>query len=330
MKVVMVNDCAFVGESLIAANGYPDLSFTHIKRSRKFFDKTFGIFWKVLNSEGDVYHTHYLLQDTWLTLKLKRKKPHVAHAHGSDLRYSMRSKVWGNIVRYNLKNSDVVLVAQPMLLDLAREYNENSEYFPIPYHPMFEEVARRGERYKGVASSDDKLRVLMPCSIDFLKKGNDRMFKALVDASKDYDGKVEVSIIDYGPDRQKFRKILGRERSDNLIVKLIGYVPHDSIHELITKNDLIIGAWGKGNLDTVAIESMACGVPVIQHVLVDYYPGCPMKEYHQHEEVVEDIKKMFDRRERVKLVRMQLKYVKENHNPFKLLSRLYKLYVKLV
>ncbi|MCD6381082.1 MAG: glycosyltransferase, partial [Candidatus Odinarchaeota archaeon] len=238
--------------------------------------------------------------------------------------------VWGSIVRYNLKNSDVILVAQPMLLDLAREYNENSEYFPIPYHPMFERVASEGGKYEEVSSSDGKLKVLMPCSIDFLKKGNDKMFKALVDASKDYDGKVEVSIIDYGPDRQKFRRILERERSDNLTVKLINYVPHDSIHELITKNDLIIGAWGKGNLDTVAIEGMACGVPVIQHILADYYPGCPMNEYHQHEEVVEDIKRMFNRKKRVKLARMQLKYVKENHNPFKLLSRLYKLYMKLV
>jgi len=326
----MVNDCAFVGESLIEANTYPDLSFTHIKRSRKFFDKTFGILWKILNSEGDIYHTHYLLQDTWLTLKFKRKKPHVAHAHGSDLRYSMKSKLWGPIVRYNLRNSDVVLVAQPMLLDLAKEYNEDSEYLPIPYHPMFEKVRKEGERFKAVSSSDEKLRVLMPCSIDFLKKGNDKMFKALVDAARDYDGQIEVSIIDYGPDRQKFRRILEKEKSKNLIVKLIEHVPHDVIHEVIMKNDLVVGAWGKGNLDTVAIESMACEVPVIQHILVEYYPGCPLNEYHQHEEVVEDVERMFDRKERIRLARIQLDYVRKNHNPFKLLDRLYKLYMKLV
>ena len=57
MKVIMINDCAFVGETLIKYLP-EDLRVFHLKRSRRFFDKTLGIAWKILGSEGDLYHVH--------------------------------------------------------------------------------------------------------------------------------------------------------------------------------------------------------------------------------------------------------------------------------
>ena len=42
MKVVMINDCAFVGEKLI--RHLPShINVIHLKRTRKFLDKTFKI-----------------------------------------------------------------------------------------------------------------------------------------------------------------------------------------------------------------------------------------------------------------------------------------------
>ena len=59
MKIVTINDAAFVGETL---NKYlPDeFEKQHIQRSRGLWDKTFGIAPKILKSKGDVYHSHYL------------------------------------------------------------------------------------------------------------------------------------------------------------------------------------------------------------------------------------------------------------------------------
>ena len=59
MKVVMVNDCAYVGETLIK---YLPKNFfiQHLKRSGGFFDKTLGIAWKIFRTKGDIYHIHYL------------------------------------------------------------------------------------------------------------------------------------------------------------------------------------------------------------------------------------------------------------------------------
>ena len=65
MKVVMINDCAFVGETLIKyMPSYIDV--VHFKRSRKFFDKTFKIAWNILRTKGDIYH-----ETRWLGIRLQ-------------------------------------------------------------------------------------------------------------------------------------------------------------------------------------------------------------------------------------------------------------------
>ena len=130
MKVVTVNDCAYVGETLVKY--FPaDVEAVHLKRSRGFWDKTFGITWRILRANADVFHVHYLLQDCYLALKFG-KHPIVGHAHGSDLRSSLKHRVCGRIVGYNLKRCDKVLVSTPGILDVAREYRADAEYLPNP------------------------------------------------------------------------------------------------------------------------------------------------------------------------------------------------------
>ena len=135
MKVVMINDCAYVGETLLKY--FPaDIEKQHIKRTRGLWNKTFGIAYKILRAKGDLYHVHYLLQDCYIASHLG-KKPLVGHAHGSDLRETLRSRRWGGIVKNNLKSCNKILVAQPTVLSTAKEYNETAEYFPIPFDPEF-------------------------------------------------------------------------------------------------------------------------------------------------------------------------------------------------
>ena len=133
MKVVMINDCAYVGETLLKY--FPaDIEKQHIKRTRGLWNKTFGIAYKILRAKGDIYHVHYLLQDCYIASHVG-KKPLVGHAHGSDLRETLRSRRWGGIVKNNLRSCNKILVAQPTVLSTAKEYNETAEYFPIPYDP---------------------------------------------------------------------------------------------------------------------------------------------------------------------------------------------------
>jgi glycosyltransferase involved in cell wall biosynthesis len=155
MKVVMINDCAFVGETLI--NYMPSyIDVVHLKRSTKFFDKTFKIAWNILRTKGDIYHVNYLLQDCYIGSKLG-KRPLVGHAHGTDLRQSLNHFVWKRIVKHNLKKCDMILVSTPDLLDAAKRYREETEYLPNPvdtslFYP------------KPVKAHKEKLRVLIASS----------------------------------------------------------------------------------------------------------------------------------------------------------------------
>jgi len=80
-----------------------------------------------------------LLQDCYFTLKFG-KRPVIGHAHGSDLRYGLKHRIWGRIVRYNLKHCDKVLVSTPDILGVAKKFRKDVEYIPNPvdmstFHP---------------------------------------------------------------------------------------------------------------------------------------------------------------------------------------------------
>jgi len=276
MRVVMVNDCAFVGETLIKylPEGF---SVLHLKRSRRFFDKTFGVGWRLFRAKGDLYHVHYLLQDCYLALKFG-KCPIVGHAHGSDLRRSLKHRVWGRIVRYNLKHCDKVLVSTPDILGIARKYRADAEYLPNPvdtelfYPKPF--IAHKGKK-----------RVLIASDSNWSVKGTDLAIEAL---SKIKD-KVDVSIIEYGVD---FDKTVDLASSLDLRLSVLPKVSHDRVSEYYWDADVVIDQFKFGSLGMVSLEAIACGRPVITYVSSEYaeYSDFPLKDVNTVDEIVNAIR----------------------------------------
>ena len=127
-SVCMVNDCSFV-----AANLTPHLEnwfdVSQVNRSRGLYAKTVGLWWKIRNSEADLYHVHYALQDAWITSKIRSLD--VLHCHGSDIRVTLHHPVYGRIVRSNLKKARRVLYATPDMA-MVRRYREDAIYVPTP------------------------------------------------------------------------------------------------------------------------------------------------------------------------------------------------------
>ena len=305
MKVVMINDCAFVGETLIKyLPSYIDV--VHLKRTRKFFDKTVKIAWKILRVNGDVYHCHYLLQDCWLALKLG-KRPIVGHAHGSDLREVVRSRKWGWMVKRDLRSCDKILVAQPTILDVAKEFNDTAEYFPIPYDPklFYNAPFEAGREVK---------RAFMASPQDFRVKGSDKLLRALSLVKIP----LKVVAVRYGKDAERAEKLA---EDLGLDVKFIAKVSHDDMNRLYWGSDIVLGSFGVGQLDTVAIEAMACGRPVVHHIRKRFYPSCPLEEFTSVEEASGTIIKLLtDTKEAERRIGMQLEYVNKTH-PAPLLAK---------
>jgi glycosyltransferase involved in cell wall biosynthesis len=315
MKVVMINDCAFVGETLLKYLP-EDIERQHIRRSRGFWSKTFGLAYKVLRAVGDVYHVHYLLQDCYIALRLG-KKPLIGHAHGSDLREVIKSKKWGWIVRHNLRHCDKILVAQPTILDVAKEYNSTAEYFPIPYDPeLFYPKPlpnRNGEKLVFLASAHD-----------FKVKGTDKLLYACAKVKVPF----KLRMIDYGKDAEK-AKVLARKLGLN--VEVIQKVPHENMNRLYWDADLVLGSFGVGQLDTIAIEAMACGRPIVHHILKTYFPQCPLDEFRGIEDVTERISELLvDEGKAKERCKRQLEYVSNFHAANKLAKKLMKIYGEMV
>ena len=130
MKVVVVNDCAHVLEDLI-----PHLSkrfdIKFIRRSRGWFSKTLGVFWKILRAKGSLFHVNYALQDAYLVDKLKHHLD-ILHVHGSDVRWTIHSKKYGWIVKSNLKHARKVLYATPDLEQTVKRLRPDAIYLPTP------------------------------------------------------------------------------------------------------------------------------------------------------------------------------------------------------
>jgi glycosyltransferase involved in cell wall biosynthesis len=254
MKLVMISDCAFVGETLLKYMP-PELEKQHIKRSRSFWSKTFSLALKILRAKGDIYHANYLLQDCYIASRLG-KKPLIGHAHGSDLRTSLNHFIWGRIVRHNLKHCDKILVSTPDILGIAKRYREDAEYLPNPinaelFYP------------KPAVQKGKKKRVLIASDSNWSVKGTDIAIKALSKIKEE----VDVSIVQHGKD---FDKTTALASALGLSLKVLPKAPHEKLNEYYWDADVVIDRFALGSLGMVSLEAIACGRPALAYVSSEY------------------------------------------------------------
>ncbi|NWF87073.1 glycosyltransferase [Candidatus Bathyarchaeota archaeon] len=311
MKIVMINDCAYVGETLVK-NFPADVKAIRIKRSRRIWDKTFGVACKILRANADVYHIHYLLQDCYLALKFG-KRPLIGHAHGSDLRSSLRHPVWGRIVRYNLKNCDKVIVSTPDVLGCARKYRIDAEYLPNPvdtelFYP------------KPLLKNDGKKRVLIASDSNWNVKGTDMAIKALAEIKDE----VNVSIIAHGVD---FYRTAALASSLDLHLTILPKVPHERLNEYYWNADVVIDRFKLGSLGMVSLEATACGRPVVAYVSSNFpeYDDFPLKDVNTINAIVGTVKGASQ-----DLWNAEIKYLAKHHDAKKVVQRLINTYLCLL
>lgn len=311
MKVLMINDCAFVGETLLKYLP-ADIEKEHIKRSRGLWSKTFGLAYNVFRAEADVYHAHYLLQDCYIANKLG-KKPLVGHAHGSDLRSSLKHRVWKRVVRHNLRECDKVLVSTPDVLGLAKTFREDAEYLPNP-------VDKELFYPKPFPSQSEKIRVLIASDSNWTVKGTDIAIKALAKIKEN----VDVSIISMGID---FDKTLALARSLGLSLRVLQKKSHYKLNEYYWNADAVIDRFTLGSMGMVSLEAIACGRPVLAYVSSEYpeNEGFPLVDLRSVEEIAETIINPPPQ-----LLEIERVFVEKHHNPEAVVSRLLSIYSDLI
>jgi glycosyltransferase involved in cell wall biosynthesis len=311
MKVVMINDCAFVGETLI--NYMPSyIDVVHLKRSTKFFDKTFKIAWNILRTKGDIYHVNYLLQDCYIGSKLG-KRPLVGHAHGTDLRQSLNHFVWKRIVKHNLKKCDMILVSTPDLLDAAKRYREETEYLPNPvdtslFYP------------KPVKAHKEKLRVLIASSSNWDVKGTDIAIRALARLKNE----IEVFLIHKGRD---FAKTVALADSLGLHLNILPATSHENMNNYFWNADVVMDGFKLRSLGMVSLEAIACGRPVLNFVSSAYssYKDFPLKDLDSVKKLVAAIKDLSP-----KLWEAEYAYLRKHHDSRLIAKRVAEIYERII
>lgn len=311
MKVVMISDCAFVGETLLKYMP-PELEKQHIKRSRSFWSKTFSLAFKILRAKGDLYHANYLLQDCYIAARLG-KRPLLGHAHGSDLRASLNHYAWSRIIRHNLKHCDKILVSTPDILGIARLYREDAEYLPNPINTELfypKPAAQKGEKKRVLIASDSNWNV----------KGTDIAIKALSTIKEE----VEVSIIQHGKD---FGKTTALASSLGLNLKILPKAPHEKLNEYYWGSDVVIDRFALGSLGLVSLEAIACGRPVVTYVSSEFqeYREFPLKEVRTKEAVASAVEKANS-----DLWEKQHSYLVKNHKPEVIVEKMLEVYNSLI
>jgi glycosyltransferase involved in cell wall biosynthesis len=310
MKVCMINDSSSMGETLLK---YLPFQTEHMTRSRRALSKTVGLTARILLAKADLYHVFYILQDAYLSLKM-RKKPVVGHACGSDIRDILHSR-WGWMVRYSLRNLNYVLSAQPTLLPQIMKYTNRVEYFPIPIDPrLFSRSPLPEQR--------TVQKVLYTSPVDFRIKGTGKVLQAVSQVKR----RITFTAIKYGPDVEQAQELA---RKLGTKVEWIKRQTHDEMAACYSSADIVIGNFGVGQLDTTVIEAMASGRPVVHHLAPEFFPNVPLKSYHTVDEFANDIEALLtDRRKAAQQIQRQLDYVKI-HYADRAAKRLVEIYTKL-
>lgn len=299
----MINDCAFVGETLLKYLP-PKIEKQHIKRTRGVWSKTFGIAWEILRTKADLYHAHYLLQDCYIAARLG-KKPLIGHAHGSDLRTSLKHPLWGRIVKHNMKNCDKVLVSTPDVLSIAKQFRTDAEYLPNP-------VDTELFYLKPVVPHLGKRRILIASDSNWEVKGTDVAMRALSEIKDD----VEVSIIECGVD---FNKTVALASSLGLRLNVLPKVPHAKLNEYYWSADIVIDRFKLGSLGMIPLEAIACGRPVVTYASSEYpeYKDFPLRDVKTKEKAVDAL-----RNAECELWEKEYVYLKENHEAESVIQKL--------
>ena len=310
MKVVMVNDAAFVGETLLKYIP-AELEKQHIKRSRGFWSKTFGLALKILRVKGDIYHVNYLLQDCYIAARLG-KKPLIGHAHGSDLRTSLNHTLWGRVVRHNLKHCNKILVSTPDILRIAKRYREDAEYLPNPvdaelFYP------------KPPAQKGEKKRVLIASDSNWSVKGTDIAIRALSKIREE----VDVRIVRHGKDFEKTKTLAS---SLGLSLRVLPKAPHEKLDEYYWDADVVIDRFALGSLGMVSLEAIACGRPALTWVSSEYPENndFPLRDLRNEEAIANVISDLPS-----DLWEREYHFLTKHHNIQNIESRLLSIYEEL-
>jgi glycosyltransferase involved in cell wall biosynthesis len=171
--------------------------------------------------------------------------PHLAIAHGSDVRLLRRLPGGGRLARAIARRADLVYVAEHLRMDGA----------PGRVVPMGVDVAawRGGDRERARAALRLEGHTVLFLGRLIRDKGADRAIAALPDGA-------ELLIAGDGPERASLARMAAKKK-----VRFLGEVRGEAKRDLLAAADVMVVPSRKGcdGAPTVLAEAAAAGLPVV-------------------------------------------------------------------
>lgn len=221
---------------------------------------------KRFNLKFNIIHGHFLWSSGYVAMKLGKifKKPVVVTGHGYDV-YSLpfKNRTWRKYITNVVNGVDkVITISGSNTKYLKKLINEKNKlelvyngFSPELFHPIGKKMVRKE------LSLDEKKRICVAVGNIIKIKGHKDLIYAINLLPKEYDD-IELYIVGSGVllgDLEDLTKGLGLKKR----VHFVGVRPHWEIVKWMNSADLFVLSSLKEGAPVVALEALACGIPVI-------------------------------------------------------------------
>lgn len=212
----------------------------------------------------DLIHVHYAVPHAVCGILAKQMLDHklkiMTTLHGTDITVLGYDPSLREIIRFAIEQSDVVTAVSEDLARQTRELVQTTKPIETVYNFVDERVYTRNEvtERKKRYGIDDEERV-------FIHISNFRPVKRVPDVIRSFkliseQMKAKLLLIGEGPDLEEVKRLIYEfDLEDNVLV--LGR--QNQIADFLSMSDLLLLLSEKESFGLVALEAMACGVPVI-------------------------------------------------------------------
>lgn len=217
----------------------------------------------------DIVHSHFIWSSGYVGMRLKReyKTPFIVTGHGYDA-YDLpyRNDDWKSRILEILDNADLVLTLSKYMKDIVAKLGVNSSKIRVLNNGYRKELfylipeRRLADTKKELKLPNDKRLCLSVGNLEKIK-GHKYLIEAFGNLGDEYRDLICI-IIGAGSQKQ----ILQNQISDLGLeerVHLFGFKKHSNIVKWMNCADVFVIPSINEGASVVAIESLACGTPVV-------------------------------------------------------------------
>lgn len=214
----------------------------------------------------DVLHVHYAIPHAataYMAKQILREEniilPVITTLHGTDITLVGRDITYSPVVTFSINKSDAVTaVSESLKRDTYQHFNINKDIHVIPNFVDFSRFQKTNKEHfrKAIAPAGEKL---------LIHTSNFRKVKRVQDVVQVFAKILErmpakLLLVGDGPERHGIEQLC-REMDICDNIRFLG--KQDAIEELLAVSDIFILPSESESFGLVALEAMACHVPVI-------------------------------------------------------------------